>query len=163
MAQWLAQLTHNQLVVGSNPTRPTIFYTMKKVLILLLLLISNLSFSQTLVHETIKTNYYSSSYRNWDSKTNSWVYTDKDPTTIRFSYWEIIINENRGGEIISGDIRYTIKQCELNKELMLVKILAYSHKLNRDVYFVIDRGNGYRDYMISFFDTIDGISYVFWE
>ena len=34
MAQWLAQATHNRLVVGSNPTGPT-FDALVKVLLIL--------------------------------------------------------------------------------------------------------------------------------
>lgn len=114
---------------------------MKKLLTFFLsVFITVSSFAQQTFNHTYISNYVSYSNMWYNNYLEKWEFSENSPREATPYKWEITLNENGGGSLISGTVFYTVKSWEirtLDDGGKIVVLTALNHTLNREMSIIV--------------------------
>ena len=119
--------------------------------------------SQTF-HQIYVSNQYTYSSMWYNDYTSKWEFGTTSDNVYTRATWEITLNENGGGSIISGKVFYTVKSWEIKtteEGYKVVFMTAYNHTLNREMSIIASTPAG--KFFMAVYDYGNLLSYYFSE
>lgn len=136
---------------------------MKKLLVALCVVLSNVVFSQPAINTAFTTTKVETSIMYWSTVQEKYIFVENEDLTDHEAYWEFDLEEGgQGGHFLSGDdILYSVYAWRVDVENRIVWVDFYSHKRKEDGQLAITTGEDGGNALI-FFMPDSKISYVFY-